>query len=117
MARLLADEDFHGRATDELIVLGHDVLTVQTAGVRGIQDADLLAFATALGRSVLTHNRRHFIRLHAIAQPHAGIVVCTRDDANPVALAGRIDSSIARLGTLANVLVRVNRPAPSRHKP
>src|SRR5438105_2010381 len=111
MARLLADEDFHRRATDELIARGHDVLTAQTAGLRGVHDPDVLVFATAHGRAVLTHNRRHFIRLHSIAQPHAGVVACTRDDADPVALASRVDAAIARLASLTNMLIRVNRPA------
>src|SRR5215204_4518057 len=97
MAHLLADEDFHRRATDTLVALGHDVPTAQAAGLRGVPDPGVLAFGTADGRAVLTHNRRHFIRLHAVAQPHAGIVVCTRDDADPVGLAGRAHRAIAGL--------------------
>jgi len=111
MARLLADEDFHRRAADELIALGHDVLTAQAAGLSGLQDPDVLAFATVNGRAVLTHNRRHFIRLHTTAQPHAGIIVCSRDDTDPIGLAGRVHAAIGGLATLANVLIRVNRPA------
>jgi hypothetical protein len=113
MARLFADEDFHQRVAEELVRLGHDVLTCPAAGLagRGVDDARILAFATAQGRAVLTHNRRHFIRLHATSQPHAGIIVCTRDDANPVALAGRVHAAIIGVPALNDLLVRVQRPA------
>jgi hypothetical protein len=116
MAQLLADEDFHSHATSTLIALGHDVLTAQAAGIGGIPDPGVLAFAVSQGRAVLTHNRRHFIRLHKITQPHAGIVVCTRDDADPVGLAGRVDREITSHASLANLLIRVNRPSrPASH--
>lgn len=111
MARLLADEDFHRRAGNELIALGHDVLAAQTAGLRGLSDLDLLMWATMQGRAILTHNRRHFIRLHAMAQPRGGIIACTRNDADPAGLAGRVHVAIAGRTSLANQLIRVNRPA------
>ena len=94
MARLFADEDYHNRVTAELVALGHEVISVQSTGLRGINDPAVLAIATAQGRAVLTHNRRHFIRLHRIAQPHSGIVVCTRDDADPAALARRVHAAL-----------------------
>ena len=77
---------------------------------QGIDDAAVLAYATAGGRAVLTHNHRHFRRLHRQGVPHAGIISCTRDD-DSAALAARIDAAIAGLPSLANQFVRIVRPA------
>jgi hypothetical protein len=44
-------------------------------------------------RTVLTLNRRHFIRLHQTTPEHAGIVVCTYDP-DFVALAQRIHAAL-----------------------
>ena len=81
MARLYANENFPLPAVLELRQLGHDVLTVVETGKAGqaVPDDEVLAFATAEGRAVLTVNRRHFIRLHGEQPDHAGIVVCTFD--------------------------------------
>jgi hypothetical protein len=73
--------------------------------------ADVLAFAVAQGRAVLTFNRRHFIRLHALGSPHRGIIVCTRDD-DSAALAARIHQAIPSVPSLDNHLLRVARPPP-----
>ncbi|MGH8067268.1 MAG: DUF5615 family PIN-like protein [Candidatus Entotheonellia bacterium] len=111
MARLYADEDFSSPVIQRLRQLGHDILTAHEAGQAGqsIQDASVLAFATAAGRAVLTFNRRHFIRLHAEASSHAGIIVCTRDDDVP-AIANRIHQQLQSTPILLNQLLRVNRP-------
>jgi hypothetical protein len=108
MANLHADENFKYAVVEELRGLGHDVLTVPEAGQQGSSDAQVLAFATAANRAVLTFNRRHFIRLHSQVSTHGGIIVCTDDDA--VALANRIDQAIAACPVLANQLLRINRP-------
>jgi hypothetical protein len=76
---------------------------------QGIEDAAVLAFATAAGRAVLTFNRSHFIRLHAEVASHAGIIVCTRDD-DVVALANRIHQQLQGTPILLNQLLRVNGP-------
>lgn len=56
-----------------------DVLTANEAGKIGISDAEQLAFAVSLGRTVFTFNRGDFARLHADflqrGQDHAGIIV------------------------------------------
>jgi hypothetical protein len=111
MARLYADENFAYPVVDELRLLGHDVLTAQQAGQaqQAIPDPAVLAFAVAQGRAVLTFNRLHFIRLHRHAGPHAGIIVCSRDP-DSAALAARIDEAIRAAGSLANQLLRINRP-------
>ena len=62
MALLFADENFPGPTVEALRQLGHDVLTVAEGDLSGlgIRDEDVLAFAHARGRAVLTHNRKHF---------------------------------------------------------
>lgn len=66
MARLRGDEDFSYPVVQELRRLGHDVVTAQESGMahQGVEDAEVLAFATSQGRAILTFNRRHFMRLH-----------------------------------------------------
>lgn len=112
MARLYADEDFSYPVIQRLRQLGHDILTADEAGQasQSIQDASVLAFATAAGRAVLTFNRRHFIRLHDDVSSHAGIIVCMRDD-DVVALANRIHQQLQGTPILLNQLLRVNRPS------
>jgi hypothetical protein len=108
MAKLYADENFKYAVVERLRVLGHDVLTVQEANQRGGPDPVVLAYATAAGRAVLTFNRRHFVRLHAQTAMHSGIIVCTDDEADVLAV--RIDQAVAACPALGNQLVRVNRP-------
>jgi len=114
MALLFADEDFPFPVVERLRQLGHDMLTTLEAGRANqrIGDADQLAFATSLGRAILTRNRRHFIQLHRTSGPHAGIVSVT-DDPDFDGQAGRIDAALVGYATLANQHVRVNRPSQS----
>ncbi len=109
MARLFADEDFDYAVVQQLRALGHDVRTVQEAGKTGEADAGVLSFAVANGRAVITHNRRHFVNLHRRGGKHSGIIVCTRDS-DAIALAGRVHQSIAKLASLDDQLIRINRP-------
>jgi hypothetical protein len=109
MALLYADEDFDYSVVESLRRLGHDVLTVQEAGRRGGNDTQVLADATAAGRTVRTDNRWDYERLHRKNSNHAGMISCTRDpDAD--ALAARVDKRIAAEGTLAGKHLRVNLP-------
>ena len=113
MASFYGDENFRYPVVAALRRLGHDVLTCQEAGRagQGIEDDVVLADALALGRIVLTENRKHFIRLHNSGQDHRGIVVCTFDrDAE--ALARRIDGAVSGEQPGGRWLVRVNRPHP-----
>jgi hypothetical protein len=91
--------------------LGHDVLTTVESGRAGqaIPDPDVLVFAVAEQRIVLTLNRRHFIQLHTALPAHAGIVVCTFDP-DFAALAQRIHKAIEAQPQMAGQLVRINRP-------
>ena len=63
MARLYANENFPLPVVLELRRLGHDVLTTQEAGKsnQAISDEDVLTFACAETRAVLTLNRKHFL--------------------------------------------------------
>jgi predicted nuclease of predicted toxin-antitoxin system len=110
MAFLYSDENFPEPVCDLLRHLGHDVLTAQDAGNANqqIPDDQVLAYATALGRAVLTLDRRDYIRLHKASNQHAGIIVCTQ---NPDfdQLAGRIDQALAAQPDLAGQLIRITR--------
>ena len=114
MARLYADEGFPKPVVEELRKLGHDIVTAQEAGKAGqkIPDADVLAFAISQNRSVITRNRRHFLRLHSQTPSHSGIIICTEDD-DFLGQASRIHQTIAGQANLDNQLIRVYRP----HKP
>ena len=81
MARLYANENFPLPVVLELRRLGHDVLTIVDTGKasQAVPDDEVLSFASAQGRVLLTLNRKHFIRLHHDRPDHAGIVVCTFD--------------------------------------
>jgi predicted nuclease of predicted toxin-antitoxin system len=111
LARLYADENFPLTAVEALRRLGHDVLTAAEAGQagQGIADDALLAFAHALGRVVLTHNRKHFRNLHSAGHAHSGLVLCT-EDADFAALGARIDVALAGAGDPSGQLIRVTRP-------
>jgi len=97
--------------THQLRVLGHDVLTTLEAGNANqrIPDDELLAYAAQLNKTVLTLNRRDFIRLHLNNNHHAGIIVCTLD-ADSEGQAQRIHEAIQQEPTLFGKLLRVNRP-------
>jgi len=110
MTRLYADEQFPKATSEELRVLKHDVLTVQEAGNAGDADPDVLAFAVADARAVVTQNRRDFVHLHRQATDHAGIIICSVDK-DSEALANRIDAAILAEAPLDGKLVRVVRPA------
>ena len=106
--RLYADEDFPLPAVEELRRLGHDVLTVQEDGRQSASDVDNLARAHSLARAVLTHNRRHFEKLHRAGVAHSGVLSATQDP-DHAALASRIDIAL-RGFSLGRWCIRVNRP-------
>lgn len=109
-ARLYSNENFPLPAVEALRRLGHDVLTSHDAGKSnaGIPDDEVLRFATANGRAVLTHNRQDFIRLHRETSDHAGIIVCT-DNPDFLALAMKVHAQLEAMSLIQGQLVRVNR--------
>ena len=80
MAAFYANEQFPRRVGELLRCFGHDVLTVQEAGNRGLSDEAVLAFSKAEHRAALALNRKDFIKLHRADSNHSGIIVCSRDD-------------------------------------
>jgi len=80
--RTLFGPEFPLEAVTSLRTLGHNVLTSFEAGNanKAIADKDVLAFAAANDRALLTYNRRHFIRLHFLSPDNAGIIVCSKDE-------------------------------------
>lgn len=110
MARLYANENFPVEVAGHLRELGHDVLTTHDAGKsnQGIEDDAVLRFAIEDDRSVITINRRDFIRLHRAVPTHRGIIVCTENRDYP-AFAKRIDDAIRQAGDLSDRLIRIVR--------
>jgi hypothetical protein len=111
MARLYANENFPLPVVEELRRLGHEVLTTYEAGDAGksVPDEQVLAFATAEGRALVTINRKHFIHLHNANPDHAGIIVCSFDP-DFTGQANRIHAAIDSRAQLSGELVRINRP-------
>jgi len=106
------DEQFPKIVSQLLREMGHDILTVQEAGKGnlGIPDEDVLSFAVADNRSVVTLNRDDFIRLHRADSQHCGIVVCTNDP-DRARMASRLNDAIVDRVDLQGNLIRVVRPA------
>jgi hypothetical protein len=111
MARLYTNENFYLPVVVLLRNLGHDVLTSLEAGRANLKipDPDVLAFAIAEKRCVLTLNRMHFGKLHAITPSHFGIITCT-EDSNFEALAMRIHEAVLSTNNLDNQLIKIYRP-------
>ncbi len=107
---LYADENFDYPVVNELRAIGHDVLTAQQDGRRQAPDPVILARAHALGRVVVTFNRRDYERLDRQGQTHSGIVSATHD-LDVQALAARIDAALAGR-TPGRWCIRVNKPPP-----
>ena len=59
MLRLLADENFNGDIVRALLLRQPDldIVRVHDVGLAGVNDADILAWAAANDRIVLTHDR------------------------------------------------------------
>jgi hypothetical protein len=107
---LYADEDYDNGVVIALRLLGHDVLRVQEAQTRGQPDYWQLAFATHLGRAIVTFNHGDFQQLHWRDPGHAGIISCTRDP-DRIALAMRIHLAITPPKPLDQQFIRITRPS------
>ncbi|NNJ12868.1 DUF5615 family PIN-like protein [Chloroflexales bacterium ZM16-3] len=112
MTTIYANENFPLPVVEELRRLGYDVLTSRDAGNAGraVPDEEVLAFAVAQGRALVTINRKHFIRLHRESPSHAGIIVCTYDP-DFIGQAARVAAAMTAQPDLAGLLLRVNRPS------
>ncbi|MCY3023059.1 MAG: DUF5615 family PIN-like protein [Planctomycetota bacterium] len=111
MARFLADENFPAAASVRLKSLGHDVLSAQEAGLanRSASDSEVLAYAQATRRAVLTQNWRHFRTLHKQHPQHAGMVLCSVD-LDFDRLARSLHQALAGREDLPGLLIRVYHP-------
>ena len=111
MARLYSNKNFPLPVVEELRRLGHEVLTTHEAGEarKSVPDEQVLAFATAKARTLVTLNRKHFIHLHHANPDHAGIIVCAFDP-DFFGQAHRIHDAIRSKSQLTGELIRINRP-------
>ena len=108
MAKLYADEQFLRPVVEALRRFGHNVTTVQEAGQAGAADPDVLTFAIANQLTVLTQNRRDFIKLHQLNPNHDGIIVCS-ENRDFLGLAQQINEAVCHEATLQGKLLRVSR--------
>ncbi|MBW4461628.1 MAG: DUF5615 family PIN-like protein [Nodosilinea sp. WJT8-NPBG4] len=109
MAKLYADEQFPRPVVEAQRRFGHNVTTVQEAGQAGAADPDVLTFAIANQLTVLTQNRRDFIKLHQVNPNHDGIIVCS-ENRDFLELAQQINEAVCHEVTLQGKLLRVSRP-------
>lgn len=81
MARFYSNENLPIDLVVALRQLNHDVLTSYESGQanQNIPDHEVLTFATADHRCVITLNRQDFIALHRSGVVHVGIVICRED--------------------------------------
>lgn len=112
MLRIYSNENFPIEVVNGLRALGYDILTTQDAGRSGqrIPDEEVLAFAIAEKRAILTINRKDFKRLHLHFPDHFGIIICTENLDFP-AFINQIERTLSPLGEdIAKQLIRVYRP-------
>ena len=108
MARFYANENIALQVVTELRRLGHDVLTWLEAGKANaaVPDPEVLGFAVAEARALLSYNRRHFLKLHRHrTEDHAGIVLCTFDP-DFSGQAHRIHAAVVTASDMRNQLIR-----------
>ena len=81
--RLYLDEDIPIQLAKALRQRGIDVLTTQEAKMGKSTDEQQVAFAAEKQRSILTHNKRHFIQVHQTyierGMEHWGIIVADQN--------------------------------------
>ncbi len=117
--RFYSNENLSSAIVKALREFGYDVLTSLEAGNanQGIPDDEVLAYATANNRIVITFNRDDFIALHRSGVNHSGIIVC-KDNREYQAQAEVIHKFLTTVTQdLTNQLIRVlkrNQPKSSR---
>ncbi len=111
MARFYANENLPMAIVEALRSLGHDVLTSYEAGQanQGIPDDEVLVYAMAENRSVVTLNRDDFLKLHRCGIEHSGIIIC-KDDRDYAGQAQTLHAYLeTQVNPLQNRLIRVQR--------
>ena len=72
---LLLDEDSQAKHLVNLLRgVGHDVITVNDAGLGGLPDNVVFEYARQHKRVIITRNCDDFLELHQVNQIHAGIL-------------------------------------------
>lgn len=111
LPEIYLDECVDHRLARRLDARGIDATTAVAEGTLGYDDESQLLFAARLGRVILTHNQRHFQRLHtrfaADGRTHAGIMLIPN---GPLALvelrAAMLVAWIAGLASTESLLIR-----------
>jgi predicted nuclease of predicted toxin-antitoxin system len=80
---LLADENVDARVVVELRLRGYDVASIRDRRHHGLDDASVLAVATAEGRVVLTHDSDFGTLAVHRGEPFVGIVYVRPGDLHP----------------------------------
>jgi hypothetical protein len=79
---LYADEDVHKSFAKEIRRHGFDALSADEEKRREASDEEQLEYAASLGRTLLSHNQKHFEPLHEKwlqeGRDHAGIILSTQ---------------------------------------
>jgi hypothetical protein len=112
MARIYANENMALEVVEHLRDLGHDVLlTIEVHQAnQGIPDEEVLNYAHAKSRILLTFNYQDFKRIHLFNPRHSGVIICKMDP-DFRALANRIHEALsAEDGPLNGKLLRIIRP-------
>jgi predicted nuclease of predicted toxin-antitoxin system len=99
--RLLLDEQLSSAIAVKLRSRGHDVVTVAEAGLAGRGDPEILAWATAERRAVVTGNIQDFRPLHianlTAATQHFGIVLISTSHSLRRSDLGRVITALGDL--------------------
>jgi predicted nuclease of predicted toxin-antitoxin system len=111
MLNFYSNENLSIDLVEMLRELNYDVLTSYQAGQtnQGIPDDEVLAYATANHRCVVTFNRDDFVALHRSGVNHAGIIIC-KDDRDYLGQAQALHAYLeTQTCSLENHLIRVQR--------
>ncbi|MBI3118848.1 MAG: DUF5615 family PIN-like protein [Candidatus Hydrogenedentes bacterium] len=108
MSRVYSNENFPLDVVWKLREAGHDILTTAEAGKanRGINDAQVLHYAKAHERILVTLNKADFEHLHRVTRDHEGIIVCDLFDFD--SMARRIHEALAARSAARNILITVS---------
>lgn len=95
---------------EHLRSLDSDVLTSYDAGQanQGIPDDEVLRFATAQNRAVISFNRDDFVALHRRGDRHAGIIVC-KDDRDYLGQVTILHAYLQQVDSLLDRLIRIKK--------
>jgi predicted nuclease of predicted toxin-antitoxin system len=73
--RFLVDQDVYEVTVELLRSLGHDVLRAKDAGLSRAEDADMLAYAWAEGRILVTRDKGYGALVFVQVAEHSGVIL------------------------------------------